>query len=113
LLQINARHAGKKIKQLCNPNQLQMKMKRKNLENWRPITLTGAMYRITFITISNYLQIVNEIQSSRIISSQQKGFINNVKGDSDHISKISMLLAHAVTHKKSIYIAAIDCKDAF
>jgi hypothetical protein len=73
----------------------------------------GAMYRITFGIIANYLQTINAEHDSRIISPQQKGFIKNDEGCSEHISKISLLLAHAITNKKPIYIAAIDCKDAF
>jgi hypothetical protein len=73
----------------------------------------GAMYRITFGIIANYLQTINAEHNCRIISPQQKGLIKFVEGCSEHISKISLLLAHAITNKKPIYIAAIDCKDAF
>jgi hypothetical protein len=50
---------------------------KKKPENWRPITLMGAMYRITYWIIANYLQKVNENHSSRIISPQQKAFIKS------------------------------------
>jgi hypothetical protein len=86
---------------------------KKRPENWRPITLMGAMYRITLWIIANYLQKVNAEHNNRIISIQQKGFIKDIEGCTEHISKISLLLAHAITNKKPIYIAAIDCKDAF
>jgi hypothetical protein len=72
-----------------------------------------VMYRITFGIIANYIQAVNAEHNSRIISPQQKGFIKKVEGCSEHISKNSLLLAHAITNKKPICIAAIDCKDAF
>jgi hypothetical protein len=90
-----------------------MKKKRKKPENWRPITLMGAMYRITFGIIANYLQKINAEHNNRIISTQQKGFIKDIEGCREHILKISLLLAHAITNKKPIYIAAIDFKDAF
>jgi hypothetical protein len=73
----------------------------------------GAMYRITFGIIANYLQTDNAEHNSRIISPHQKGSIKDVEGCSEYISKISLLLAHAITNKKPIYIAEIDCKDAF
>jgi hypothetical protein len=88
-------------------------MKKKRPENWRPITLMGAMYRITFGIIANYLQKVNTEHNNRIISTQQKGFIKYIEGCTEFISKFSLLLAHAIRNKKPIYIAAIDCKDAF
>jgi hypothetical protein len=73
----------------------------------------GAMYRITFGIIANYLQKTNAEHNNRIISIQQKGFIKDIEGCTEHISKISLLLAHAITNKKPIYIAGIDCKDGF
>jgi GTP:adenosylcobinamide-phosphate guanylyltransferase len=72
-----------------------------------------AMYRITFSIIANYLQKINAEHNNIIISTQQKGFIKDIEGSTEHISKISLLLAHAITNKKPIYITAIDCKDAF
>jgi hypothetical protein len=90
-----------------------MKKKRKRPEKWRPITLMGVIYRIMFGIRANYLQKVNSEHNNRIISIQQKGFIKDIEGCIEHISKISLLLAHVITNKKRIYIAAIDCKDAF
>jgi hypothetical protein len=64
----------------------------------------GAMYRITFDIIANYLQTVNVEHNNRIISIQQKGFIKDIERCNEHIAKISLLLAHAVMNKKPIYI---------
>jgi aspartate/glutamate racemase len=71
------------------------------------------MYRIVFEIIANYLQKINAEHYSRIISTQQKGSIKVIEGCTEFIPKISLLLAHAITNKNPIYIAAIDCKDAF
>jgi hypothetical protein len=95
------------------PNPVANEEEKKRPENWRPITLMGAMNKITFGIIANYLQKVNAEHNSRIISIQQKGFIKDIEGCTEHISKTSLLLAHAITNKKTISISAIDCKDAF
>jgi hypothetical protein len=103
----------KEGKSLMPPKPVANEEDKKKLENWRPITLMGAMYRIAFGIIANQLQVINADHSSKIILSQQKGFIKIIEGCSEYIFKISLLLAHTITHKKPIYIASIDCKDAF
>jgi hypothetical protein len=45
----------------------------------------SAMYRITFDVIANYLQKVNAEHNNRIILIQQKGFIKDVEGCTEHI----------------------------
>jgi hypothetical protein len=39
----------------------------------------GAMNRITFGIIANYLQTLNPEHNNRIISTQQKGFIKDIE----------------------------------
>jgi hypothetical protein len=95
------------------PKPVANEEEKKKSENWRPITLMSAMYRIKFGIIVNYLQKINAELNSRIISPQQKGFIKDVEGCSEHISIFSLLSAYAITNKKPIYIASIDCKDTF
>jgi hypothetical protein len=84
--------------------------------NWRPITLTNIMYRIIFGRIAEYVQHVNKRYTqdgNGIVSKEQKGFIKNVKGCCEHGSKVNYLIAEAMAKKKKLYLAALDCKDAF
>jgi hypothetical protein len=54
---------------------------------------------IAFVIISNYLQKVKAEHSSRLISAQKKVFIKDIEGCSEHIPKISLLLAGAISKK--------------
>jgi hypothetical protein len=48
-----------------------------------------------------------------IVCKEQKGFIKNVNGCREHNAKISYFISHALADKRSLYIAALDCRDAF
>jgi hypothetical protein len=78
----------KEGKTVMLPKSVANDKEKKRPENWRPITLMGAMYRINFGIIANYLQKINAEHNNRIISIQQKGFIKDIEGCIEHISKI-------------------------
>jgi hypothetical protein len=86
-------------------------------ENWRLITLTNAMYRITFVILAWWFQDLHkertDDEKKGIVADEQKGFLRGIQGSTDHIAKIQFLLAHAKGNKKPIYLATLDCKDAF
>jgi hypothetical protein len=81
----------KEEKTVMLPKPVANEEEKKRPENWRSITLMGAMYRFTFGIIANDLQKVNAEHNNRIISVQQKGFIKDIEGCTEHILKISLL----------------------
>jgi hypothetical protein len=89
----------------------------KNLPgNWRPIKLTNIIYRIIFGRIGDYFQTVHKGKSKKgdgIVCREQKGCIKNINGCCEHSSRINFLITHAINHNRSLYVAALDSKDAF
>jgi hypothetical protein len=84
--------------------------------NWRPITLTSILYRIIFGRIAEYFQSVHKkktFDGNGLVSNEQKGFIKNINDCCEHSAKVIYLIADACARKKSLYLAALDCKDAF
>jgi hypothetical protein len=89
---------------------------KKRPENWRPINFINIMYRIIFGRIADYIQSINKRKSKSgdgIVCKEQKGFIKNINGSCEHATRINFIITHAINYKKSLYIAALDCKDAF
>ena len=80
-------------------------------ENWRPISVSNAIYRI-FSCI--FAKTINSFNSHlHIYSSNQKGFLENINGCSDNSSIISELYYDAMRNHKSIYVTALDLQNAF
>jgi hypothetical protein len=78
--------------------------------------LTNILYRIAFGRISEYFQQIHKRKAADgngVVSKEQKGFIKNVSGCCEHSAKINYLIADATTNKRKLYIAALNCKDAF
>jgi hypothetical protein len=85
-------------------------------ENWRPITLTNICYRIVFGRIADHFQEIHKKKNAEgdaLVCKEQKGFIRNINGCCEHSAKLNYLITDAVCHKKKLYLAALDCKDAF
>jgi hypothetical protein len=85
-------------------------------ENWRSIPLTCIMYRIIFGRIAEYKQSIHKNKSEKgdgIVCKEQKGFIKNINRYCEHSARINFLVAHEISNKNSLYVAALDCKDAF
>jgi hypothetical protein len=85
-------------------------------ENWRPITLTNIFYRIIFGRISEYFQQMHKRKTAdgnRIVCKKQKWFIKNINGCCEHSARLCYLITHAMAKKRKLYIAALDCRDAF
>jgi hypothetical protein len=85
-------------------------------ENWRPITLTNICYRIVFGRIADYFQEMHKkktFDGDAFVCKEQKEFIRNINGCCEHSAKLNYLITDAVYNKKKLYLAALDCKDAF
>jgi hypothetical protein len=48
-----------------------------------------------------------------IVCKGQKNFFKNINGRCERNAKNNLLISHALVNMKSLYIAALDCKDAF
>jgi hypothetical protein len=82
--------------------------------NWRPITLTSVVYRIIFGRISqSLLQFENRSIKRSILSMSQKGFVPRVNGCGEHIFLANMAINRAMTEHRTLYILALDMRDAF
>jgi hypothetical protein len=82
--------------------------------NWRPSTLTSVVYRIIFGRISqSLLQFENRSIKRSILSMSQKGFVPRVNGCGEHISLANMAINRAMTERRTLYILALDMRDAF
>jgi hypothetical protein len=79
--------------------------------NWRPITLTSIIYRIIINQFSNFLQSKKNFK--QIVHPAQKVFKKNIEGCSEHAATLNFLIAHGIENKKGIFIATLDCRDAF
>lgn len=79
--------------------------------NWRPISLTSMVYRVITAHIARCVMRLH--QSCPFISPNQKGFVPGTNGCAEHASKLNELLMIANAEHRSIYVAAIDFKDAF
>jgi hypothetical protein len=94
----------------CNENE------KDQPNNWRPITLTNIMYRIIFGRIADYFQSIHKLKGKDgdgIVCRQQKGFIKNINGCCEYGARINFLIRHAMEHGNQLFVAALDCKDAF
>jgi hypothetical protein len=86
------------------------------LQNSRPITLKNILYRIIFGRIADNFQLIHKekyIKGDRIVCKEHKGFIKNINGCCEHGARINFLITHAIDNKRSLYVAALNCKDAF
>jgi hypothetical protein len=83
--------------------------------NWRPITLTNIFYRIIFGRISEYFQMIHKRkrEGGDGLACKKKCCIKNINGCCEHSAKINFVITQALNNKRSLYIAALDCKDAF
>jgi hypothetical protein len=85
-------------------------------ENRRPITLSNIFYRIIFGRIAKYIQSIHRSKSEKgdgMVFKKQKGFIKNINGCCEHSARINFLITYVISNKNSLYVAALDCKDAF
>ena len=80
-------------------------------ENWRPLTISNASYRILMVALNNALQDLN--RRKPLINSNQKGFMNGVNGCIENALTVSELFYHAERKQKSLYVMALDFKNAF
>ena len=79
--------------------------------NWRPISISNAIYRIVSCV---WARTINSFNARlNIFSKYQKGFIDGVNGCNDNASIITELYYDAMRTHKSLYITALDFKNAF
>jgi hypothetical protein len=74
------------------------------------------MCKIIFGRIADYFQMIPKDKSKNgdgIVCREQKGFAKNINGCCEHSSKIAFLISHAIFNGRMLYVAALDCKDAF
>ena len=79
--------------------------------NWRPLTISNAMYRIIMVLMSWYITDLNK--SYDILEPSQKGFIEGVNGTAENILTLTELFNDAQRKHKSLYVAALDFQNAF
>ena len=79
--------------------------------NWRPICISNASYRIFSCICARSINFLNN--QIQIFSPNQRGFIEKVNGCSDNASIISELYYDAMRNNKSLYITALDFRNAF
>ena len=79
--------------------------------NWRPISISNAIYRIFSCVFAKTINLFNS--HLHIYSSNQKGFLEKINGCSDNSSIISELYYDAMRNHKSLYITALDLQNAF
>jgi hypothetical protein len=84
---------------------------RKQIKNWRPISITNCVYRIFTCLMTRCFQEVNEKYG--VYTDSQKGFIRKTNGCSEHGILLNELFQHAKRKKKSMIITAIDFTNAF
>jgi hypothetical protein len=48
-----------------------------------------------------------------IVYKEQKRLIKNINGCCEHPARINFIITHAINYMKIMYIASLDCKDAF
>ena len=80
-------------------------------ENWRPISISNSLYRIVSCVWARAINSFNI--RNQIFSPQQKGFMEGINGCSDNSAIISELFYDAMRSHKSIFITALDFKNAF
>ena len=83
-----------------------------DLSNWRPLTIAPCLYRTWTCTLSNALQAINR-RCTRLFNENQKGFIRGIDGCLEHSRIAAEVLNDANRERKSVYIMAIDLRDAF
>ena len=81
------------------------------ITNWRPISLTNAIYRIFTASIAQVIQDIN--RSEEIFSHAQKGFIARCNGCTEHSIMINELFNDAKRKNSDILALTIDCTNAF
>ena len=81
------------------------------VNNWRPISITIAWYRIITAHIARVITRAN-IKNPFIIPAQ-KGFRPGVDGCCEHAMKLNEIIADAARNRRDIYLATIDLRDAF
>lgn len=84
---------------------------RSNPKNWRPLSISNALYRICMVVFSNYIEHCNRLHA--ILHESQKGFISGVNGTAENILSIMELFHDAQRSHKSLYVTAIDFQNAF
>jgi hypothetical protein len=60
---------------------------------------------------SNFLQDKNNFKE--IVDKCQKRFIKNREGCAEHAATINYRIGHAISNKKPLFRARLDCRDAF
>lgn len=80
-------------------------------ENWRPISVSNALYRIVSCVWARAINSFNI--RNHIFSPQQKGFMEGINGCSDNSAIISEIFYDAMRSHKSVFITALDFKNAF
>jgi hypothetical protein len=60
---------------------------------------------------SNFLQ--DTTNCNEIVDKCQKDFIKSIEGCAEHAATINSLIRYAIANKKNLFIATLDCRDAF
>lgn len=82
-----------------------------NPRNWRPLSISNAMYRIFTVIMSRYVMDLNKRHC--VINEAQKGFMEGMNGTVENILTVMELFHDAQRSNKSLYITAMDFQNAF
>jgi hypothetical protein len=84
-----------------------------DIKNWRPITITSVIYRLCFCRFAQSIRTVYANEGKTICDENQKGFVPGIDGCGEHIAIANELINNAVRKDESIYVLALDLRDAF
>lgn len=84
---------------------------REDPKNWRPLSISNALYRIAMVVLSNYFEHCN--RQHAILHEAQKGFISEVNGTAENILSVMELFHEAQRAHKSLFVTALDFQNAF
>jgi len=78
---------------------------------YRPITCLCTIYKIYTACIAE--QIYKHLDTNKLLTEEQKGFIRNCQSCKEQLIINSAILEQAHKNKRNMYIAYSDCRKAF
>jgi hypothetical protein len=83
------------------------------MKNWRPISITGCLYRLFTAMITKWIQDQHSPNKLQIFSRSQKGFVQGQAKCMEHAVLTREMISHATLPRKDMYMVQIDFSNAF